>query len=560
MQAQWQIGDHIQGRWEIFKILQGGAGIVYIVYDHAFRESFAAKTFRPEIFASSPRIAERFLQESLAWVHLDIHPNITLARMFERIEGTPYLFLEYVSGGDLGGWIGTPRLTEDLPQVLRFAIQFCDGMTHANKKGILAHRDIKPRNCLITTDGVLKVTDFGLAKVLEEETPEAAMGFAPKGLKANLTATTVGTCTHMAPEQFENAGRVGLKADIYSFGVMLYQMASGVLPFEGETWKDLERLHKTQQPPVLKTTEPRLAELVLKCMAKDPAGRFSEFAEIRERLSGIYERLTGSAPAAPVQGEALSAVTWNNKGCSLDNLGLHREAVECYDSAIKLAPRMASAWFNKGVALLGTGASGEALECYERAIKLNPKSEQAWSNKGVALKQQGKMTEAVACYDKALQINRRYPNAWINKGVALRVLGKTEEALECYTRALSLNPNDENGWTNKGNILYGWNKPEEALACYQRALELNPRLDRTWLNEGMALNALGRNSEALECFEKAIQLNPLLDQAWYLRGLTLMTVFRRVPEAVPYFQEAKRLGSKDAARALDMCREALKQT
>src|SRR5262249_41873220 len=154
----------------------------------------------------------------------------------------------------------------------------------------------------------------GLAKLFEIETPEAVLGTAPKGLKAHLTATTVGTCTHMAPEQFENAGRVGPKADIYSFGVMLYQMTSGELPFEGETWKDLERLHKTQQPPLLKTTDLQFAELIRKCMSKDPASRFADFAEIRALLSRIYNRLTGSAPPLPAQGTELSAINLNNKG------------------------------------------------------------------------------------------------------------------------------------------------------------------------------------------------------------------------------------------------------
>jgi len=77
MQTSWQVGDQIQDRWEIFKILEGGVGVVYIVYDHVFHESFAAKTFRDEVFASCPHIADRFTQEALAWVRLDVHPNIT---------------------------------------------------------------------------------------------------------------------------------------------------------------------------------------------------------------------------------------------------------------------------------------------------------------------------------------------------------------------------------------------------------------------------------------------------------------------------------------------------
>src|SRR6266581_580367 len=167
MAAAWQIGYKIKNRWEINKILRGGMGIVYIVQDHELGQTMAAKTFQKEVFARNPQIAHRFEQEARAWINLDLHQNVTCALFAEIIEGQPFLFLEYVSGGDMSSWIGTPRLTEDLPQVLRFAIQFCDGMNHVLSKGIKAHRDIKPQNCLITEDRTLKVTDFGLAKVFD---------------------------------------------------------------------------------------------------------------------------------------------------------------------------------------------------------------------------------------------------------------------------------------------------------------------------------------------------------------------------------------------------------
>ena len=333
MKTRWQIGDHIEGRWEIFNILEGGAGVVYIVYDHVFKESFAAKTFRDEISAHSPLIAERFEREAMAWVRLDLRPNVTQARMVEQIERKPYLFLEYVSGGDLGKWIGSPALTDDLSQVLRFAVQFCDAMIHAFSKGIHVHRDVKPRNCLITKDGVLKVTDFGLAKLLEDDLSTAAMNRGAQNL--SLSVTNMGTCTHMAPEQFLHAGKVDVLADIYSFGVMLFQMVSGNLPFIGEDWKAFEELHTNELPPLLQSTDPQLAQLIRACMAKNPEDRPSDFKRVRERLSPIYQKILGSAPPELVQGAALIAVQWNNKGSSLDNLGLRTESIACFDSAIR---------------------------------------------------------------------------------------------------------------------------------------------------------------------------------------------------------------------------------
>lgn len=553
MGTSWKVGDHIEGRWEIYKIFQGGAGIVYIVYDHAFREPFAAKTFRDEVVAVSPLVADRFVREGLAWVQVDLHPNVAQARMVEKIEGKPFLFLEYVSGGDLGNWIGTPRLTEDLPQVLRFAIQFCDGMIHVISKHVRVHRDIKPRNCLVTSDGILKITDFGLAKLSDEGIHS---GSGRLSCNQNLTSHAIGTCTHMAPEQFDNADQVDARADTYAFGVMLYQMIKGELPFIGNTWEELERLHKHQPPPHLDGAPKPLAELVQNCLAKDPGRRISSFNQIRDQLGEIFKVVVGAPAPEPLRDAALTAVQWNNKGSSLDNLGRREEAIHCYDIALRLDPRLAPAWLNKGIALFAASQPQEALACYEQGLKLDPKSERLWSNKGVVLKSLGDTHEAMACYDCALRYNARYPNAWVNKGVALKAQGKPEEALVCYDHALGLNPSDASAWTNKGNALFALKRYREALAAYDGALAVDSSLGLAWLNKGMALSALGEYEDALHCYGTAIETGPQLEQAWFLMGATMVNTFQQCREAVPYLEEAERLGVKEAKDVLAICRSA----
>lgn len=568
MATNRKIGDNIRNRWEIHKILSGGMGVVYVVYDHEHHNAYAAKTFQDEIFALSPVIAHRFTQEALTWINLDVHQNVTAARFVETIEGKPYLFLEYVSGGDLGGWIGTPRLTEDLPQALRFSIHFCDGMTHARSKGIKAHRDIKPQNCLITGNGMLKVTDFGLAKVFYDAVLTDTETQDAESLSITSTGIAAGTPTHMAPEQFDDAKRVDVRADIYSFGVMLYQMLTGRLPFVGRTWQQFQQLHDTQQPPPLDTKHSTLKMVIETCLAKKAAHRFADFSALRDELTRIYEVLTGETVPEPVRSAELSALDWSNKGASLSQLAHPEEAIACHDRALEInprdaeawtnrgtaldslgrteeaigsfhraleiKPRLAETWSNKGIALMSLGRSEEAMECYERALEINPSLVETLINKGIALGSLGRSEEAIACYDRALELNPRDTQAWTNKGATLRKLGHAEKAISCFDCALELNPRYGMAWINKGGALRRLGRSEEAIACFDRSLEINPHDEKAWLNKAAALNSLGRSEEEIACYDRALEINPRLAGAWYDKGVALGILGRSEEEIVCY--------------------------
>lgn len=562
MNQDWQIGDLIQGRWKIEKMFKGGMGVVYVVYEEESSDVFAAKTFQGELLTRSPRGVARFTQEALSWIGLDIHPNITRAHRVETIEGRPMLFLEYVTGGDLAGWIGSPRLTADPAQIWQFALHFCDGMHHALSKGIKAHRDVKPANCLITSDGVLKVTDFGLAKAWEEDGDLSAgdgdamerRDQAATGL--SRTGEAAGTITHMAPEQFEDAKHVDVRADIYSFGIMLFQMITGRLPFSGRNWVEMERLHRTEPPPALPTTDSEVRRLVETCLAKDPSERFRNFREIRTVLEGLYAKASGKPAPAAIAGIGLEAFEWSNKGSSLAHLGRMESALRCYEHALELDSRHVTALIGKGAVMESLGRWDDAMECCGRALAIHPRHPVAWSNQGNLHSTRGDYEKAVSCFDQAIGIKPLYATAWLNKGAVLFKAGRNGEAMTCLDRALELQPRDADAWSNKGYLWISLGRNEDARGCFDRAVEIQPRHGKAWHGLGILLGAMKKMAEALPCFEKAVESNPRDREAWFYLGRTL-AFLDRVKAALACLEEAGRLGHPEAAEYIALCRKSL---
>ena len=509
-------------------------------------------------------VAERFVQAAQAWIHLDTHAHIVQAHGVEMIDGQPLLFLEYVSGGDLRDWLGIPRLTHDLRQVVHLAMQCCDAMTHALGHGVQVHRDLKPSNCLITSDGALKLTDVGLAPVFDglEAEPDSPPGLSIHRFQIGPShlGRVAGTCTHMAPELFDDPRQVDIRADIYAFGVLLFQMATGQLPFTGQTWQELAHLHRTQPLPALSPQLAGLGLLLETCLAKDPAQRFANFHAVREQLDELYIQLTNTSAPPPVVGPEPEAVRWTNTGAALDNLGRHQAALACYDRAFAIDSHHELAWVHRGTALEALGQMEDALACCDHALQLNPRSEQALLAKGMMHGALGQLEEARQYCDRALKINPRNEQAWLNMGTALDALGRRTEALGCYNNALTLNPRNAQAWFNAGVVLGDMGRHEEALGCCERSLALNPHNEQAWVNRGLTLAELQRSEEALASFDRALALNPCLEQGWFNKGVALANAFQRYAEALTCFEEAERLGNTQAAEGIALCRQELGQS
>ena len=553
--ARWRQGDWITPRWHVQKRFEGGMSDIYVVYDSQLRYTFAAKTFKDELFVRDIAVAKEFEREAKIWIDLDPHENVARAYFVERIEGKPFIFLEYVSGGDLLAVIRSGRLASDMTALLRYAIQICDGMAHALSHGISAHRDLKPNNCLVTSEGNLKVTDFGLAM--------AAAGTADRGGGAPLV---VGTMPYMAPEQWINSSTVDQRADVYAFGVMLYQMITQRLPFmvdpQGKTPAQIasayEGLHRSASVPRFECAIPALQDVVARCLAKPAASRYANFAAIRAALAPIYESVTGEPIWRPATAAEVDASTWSERGATLAELGFYEDGVSACQRAIQLNGRSSAARNNLGKALLNWGVheknrgnTEEALRLYrdaidacEEAIRLNPRSAEPHNNLGLALENLGQADQALACFDRAIGIDDKHVGTFGNKVNLLLRLRRNGDAYAAAQTALKADRNSAAAWFSLGLVYEHQGRINDANDSYLKATELNPFLPDAWSNLAVVKFGQGRFTEAIAAATRALEINPDHRSALSNRGLA-QAKLKRYADALIDLDRAVRVYPKD---------------
>ena len=267
-------GTTLAGRYEIIEELgKGGMGKVYRVEDNKVKAEIALKLIKPEIAADKKTI-ERFRGE-LRTTRMISHRNV--CRMFDLGEdkGAYFITMEYVSGEDLRSFI---HRVGQLPagKAISISKQVCDGLAEAHRLGVV-HRDLKPSNIMIDKDGNARIMDFGIARSLE------AKGITGAGMM-------IGTPEYMSPEQVEGK-EVGPRSDIYSLGIVLYEMMTGRVPFEGETPLAIALKHKGEMPrnpKELNAQVPQdLSRVILRCLEKEKEKRYQSAEEVRSELANI---------------------------------------------------------------------------------------------------------------------------------------------------------------------------------------------------------------------------------------------------------------------------------
>src|ERR1700678_3022511 len=251
------------GRYELrSQVARGGTAQVYLARDLMLDRPVALKVLYPEL-STNTSFVERFRREAQAAANLS-HPNIVPIFDWGESDNTYFIVMEYVDGEPLSSIIRT-QAPLDPEQAASIASDIAKALSYAHRHGVV-HRDVKPGNVLITSDGQVKVTDFGIARAMNSDE------------QVTQTGLVMGTATYFSPEQaqgFEVDGR----SDVYSLGVVLYEMTTGRAPFSGENPVSIAYQHVREQPTPPRTLNPSLPAaleaIILQSMAKLPAQRYA---------------------------------------------------------------------------------------------------------------------------------------------------------------------------------------------------------------------------------------------------------------------------------------------
>lgn len=284
------IGDTLLGKYRVERILgEGGMGLVAQVRHLQLDEPMAIKFLLPDI-AGRPEFVHRFLREAQAAAKLK---NEHICRVFDvgvTEDGTPYMIMEYLEGADLQSFL-RERGPQSVHESVGILLQACEALVEAHARGIV-HRDIKPANFFMTmrADGtpLIKLLDFGISK----QQSAAA--------KVDLTSTqaTLGTPAYMSPEQLRSSKQVDARTDIWALGVVMYELLCGARPFTADTFSALCMQIGLEHPPPLADSLPAgIAEIVMRCLEKEPGRRYASVTELAAALRpyGPYDPYDGVA-------------------------------------------------------------------------------------------------------------------------------------------------------------------------------------------------------------------------------------------------------------------------
>jgi eukaryotic-like serine/threonine-protein kinase len=530
----------------------GGMGVVYRAHDTRLDRDVAIKVL-PTDRPLSQTARRRFQREAMAASALN-HPNIITIYEVNSEGNTDFIVMEYVRGATLSSVLKKRRL--DLSEAIRYCIQIADALTKAHAAGIV-HRDLKPGNIMVTEDGLVKVLDFGLAKF--DPTMAAADSEITDAERTNQFTLTqpgavTGTVAYMSPEQARGE-RVDARSDIFSFGIVMFEMLSGHLPFMGPN--SIALLHNLHFNPPRDLTQLRpdvpkpLVSLISRMLEKKTEKRIQTMAEVASELrrgavglvdgpltwhpseatidmarlpSSLFTRLSkrqmGIATGMIVLVALAGFGGWRllRKLKPAQQAGAQESPVE--DNAYALYRRAREDLDHAD----RQGNGDAAIKLLERAVQLDPQSAAGYAalSEAYDLKDNSNpdpqwMKLASEYANKAVSLDSYLAAGHVSLGMVKMRAGDATEAENQFRAATDLDPKSATPHRDLGLLYDKTGKADQANAELQHALQLDPKDWRTYLATGLHAYQGGRFKEAASAWEMALQLEP--DNVPALRNL-----------------------------------------
>jgi len=539
------IGRTLDGKYRIVEqIGRGGMASVFKAYQPALDRYVAIKVL-PAEHALAPGFSERFVREARAVAQLN-HPNILPVIDFGQEEGLSYIVMKYVASGTLKDRLGRPM---DLTETTRIIEQIAAALDHAHGRGIL-HRDVKASNVLLDEGGWVQLADFGLAKILAGD----------EGLTA--TGVGIGTPAYMSPEQGQ--GRpVDHRTDIYSLGVVLYEMVTGRLPYDAETPMAIVFKHIYEPMPLPRQVNRALPEeverVIFRAMAKTPADRYHSAGEMARALQQAVAKPSPiaevSATEGAVEGRATQVIPPSAEKVLTEAPSVSKgrpwllfaggAAAVLLMVVVLLAVGVIAFFALKGgkpgptavggslqSAATPTGelmatlpaeqtptATREPTQPPTATSRPMPTEDaQAYIKQGQASLKAGDAETAISHFSRAIELDAKSAEAYVGRGDAYSELAQFEQALPDYIKAIELDPGYARAYAGRCYAYFQLDDHDQAIADCTKAIELDPNDAIVYRNRGLNYFHLDDYDRAIGDFTQAIQLDPDYADAYYWRG------------------------------------------
>ncbi len=490
----------------------GGMATVWKAYHPALDRYVALKVLHPS-FKEDPNFTARFQREAKIVAKL-IHPHIVPIYDFSEHEGMSYLVMRFIHGHTLKALLKEGPLSLD--RILRIIKPAGDALAYAHQEGVL-HRDVKPSNFIITPDADVFLTDFGLARMAQST--ESTMS----------RDMLMGTPQYISPEQARGE-ELDPRTDIYSLGVVLFEMLTGKVPYDADTPYAVIHDHIFSPLPLPSQFKPGILEpverTVLKALSKDRNDRFDS---VPEMISALEE--AALAEGAEIEGEAEPAPVPEVRG---EEPVEEVEPVELVEEAPPPS-RWRSRRFVWSIAGVGalltlclccflfvvlTGKVGpRPLRRLQQTVTAAPDDYGARVQLARAYLGQGNIEQAIIQYEAALQIDPQAVEAYIGLGNVHLKERDAEPALEVYRQALEIEPDNVQAHLGMGNAFFLLDDYDNAALHYQRVIELEPDLPEPHARVGIQHVLRGQMERAVTECERALELDPELAEGHFCMGL-----------------------------------------